>query len=103
MRLLRIVAPVLCVFALIVSRPAPFAAFAGAVERAANQRRGGAHVLCRLSWDKTDKFTRVVSQPRARRTQPGALQSAAILSNVTVTYTGFTGANGTAAQATFQA
>src|SRR6187401_2484000 len=103
MRLLRILAPVVCITAVVAMRPAPFAVLGGVAERLAHQRTSGVHLLCRLYWDKTDKFTRVVSQSRARRTPAGAVEADAIVSNISVTYTGFTGANGTAAQAAFQA
>jgi hypothetical protein len=44
-----------------------------------------------------------VPQRRASLAQTGAVESAAVLSNITVNYTGFTGTNGTAARDAFQA
>jgi hypothetical protein len=103
MRLLRILAPVTCVLAALVLNPAPFAAFTAGAERSLHRHLGEENVICRLYLDPHDKFTRVVPEPRASLTTTGAVEADAVLSNITVNYTGFTGANGPAAQAAFQA
>ena len=71
-------------------------------ERTLHRSLGDENIICRLYLDPHDKFTRVVPARRASLTT-GAIESGAVLSNITVNYTGFTGATGPAAQAAFQA
>jgi hypothetical protein len=103
MRLLRAFAPVVCVLAVVVTRPAPFAGFSAGLERTLHRGLGDDNILCRLYLDPHDKFTRVVPPRRAAFSIAGAPESNAVLSNITVNYTGFTGAKGAAAQVAFQA
>src|SRR5262249_19527509 len=56
-------------------------------------------IFCRLVLDPKDKFTRVMPPPKTSLRAGGALQADAVLSNITVNYTGFT----PEAQASFQA
>ena len=101
MRLLRTLAPVTCVLAMLVLRPAPFAAFFVGAGRTVH-RLADENVICRIYLDPHDKFTRVVAPVQGALTLSGGVAlPQAILSNITVNYTGF-GAN-PAAQAAFQA
>ena len=109
MRLLRALAPVVCVLAVLVTRPAPLeslrslgARLADAAEGPLHRSLGDEHVICRLYLDPHDKFTRVVAPRRSFARTAGA-EANAQLSNITVNYTGFTGSTGAEAQAAFQA
>src|SRR5260370_31463743 len=109
MRLLRVLAPVMSVLAVLVTRPAPFAALTAGAERTLHRTLGEENVFCRLILDPHDKFTRVEAPPEPSRLvtdQWGSLvwsDSATVLSTITVNYTGFTGAAGAQAQTAFQA
>ena len=103
MRLLRSLAPVVCVLAVAVTRPDPFAALSGGVERTLHRSLGDDHIICRLYLDPHDKFTRVSAPRRAAVSLDDPIQASAIQSNITVNYTGFSGTNGTAARSAFQA
>ncbi|HYT66940.1 MAG TPA: hypothetical protein VEL51_10995 [Vicinamibacterales bacterium] len=92
-----------CVVAFVSIAPAPFAAFGGVVERMVHRTAGEENIFCRLYLDRHDKFTRVVSEPRPAMTMTGTEAANVVLSDITVNYTGFTGTDGTAALAAFQA
>ena len=64
MRLLRTLAPLACVAAVIVTNPAPFAALTVGAERTLHRTMGEEHILCRLYLDPHDKHTRVATPPR---------------------------------------
>ncbi len=70
MRLLRILAPVACLVAVVVTRPAPFAALFAA----AGADDG---IFCRLMLDPHDQFTRVVPPQTNSLVQSGAVLAAA--------------------------
>lgn len=109
MRLLRTLAPVPCLCAVAVTVPTPVASFVAArAEQALHATAGDDNVICRIYLDPHDKFTRVMPQRRVTQTQSaqdgsvartGAVQSSAVLSTITVTYTGFTAQAETAFQA----
>ena len=62
MRLLRIVAPISCLLAVMVTRPAPLSMFAlSAAEQVLHRTLGHDNIVCRIYLDPHDKFTRVVS------------------------------------------
>jgi hypothetical protein len=105
MRLLRALAPAVCVLAVLVMRPFDSVRSLGAsrLEAIAHRTLGEENIICRLYLDPHDKFTRVVPERRAGLAIAGAPEGNANLSNITVNYTGFTGANGAAAQVAFQA
>src|SRR5689334_21354924 len=101
MRLLRALAPAVCVLAVLVT--VPFDALR-ATEAMLHRTLGEENIVCRLYLDPHDKFTRVVpEQRRSALAVAGAPEADANLSNITVNYTGFTGANGAAALTAFQA
>ena len=101
MRLLRALAPATCVLAVLVTRPAPFAALRTGAENTLHRTLGEDNIVCRVYLDPHDKFTRVVAPERAALAWTGAAEAEAILSTISVNYTGFT--LNAPAQAAFQA
>jgi hypothetical protein len=101
MRLLRIFAPVTCVLAAAAISPLPFSTVSAGSDRTLHRALGEDNVFCRIYLDPHDVFTRVVPEPRASIAGEGAMELNAVLSNITVNYTGF--ASTPAAQAAFQA
>jgi hypothetical protein len=70
------------------------------MEQSVHRLLGDDHVFCRIYLDPHDKFTRVEAPPRSSLAQTGAIETDAVLSTITVTYSaGFT----TAAREAFQA
>ena len=108
MRLLKTLVPVTCVCAFLLTMEGPAESVAGRLAAAARSSVQE-NEFCRLYLDPHDKFTRVLSEQEQLNEDWGSLawlvaDSSAVTANITVNYvSGFTGTNGTAAQAAFQA
>jgi hypothetical protein len=89
MRLLRALAPVVCLIAVLVTRPAPFAAFAAGAERTLHRTLGSENVICRLYLDPHDRPGGVHAPARSRQSMSAGGQAAATLSQIQVSYSGF--------------
>ena len=94
MRLLRLLAPIACVLAVSAVHPPAH------VDASAAKADG---IFCRIYLDPHDQFTRVMPPPKPRTfaalRSTASVSANAVLSNITVNYTGFT----PQAQAAFQA
>ena len=98
MRLLRAFAPVVCALAVLVTRPAPFADLGAAAEGALHRSLGTDNIICRLYLDPHDRPGGVHAPIRSRQSlEPGA-EAPAVLSNIQVSYAGFTAPAQTAFQ-----